>query len=86
MHPPGGRKLKTKRLKKKRNKAVIQGILRVHAANMMQFEPCVDGDCPKCKNSIGTWLCERCGRDVRDNFDTACPAIPITQRWRVKYA
>lgn len=67
------------------SKEIREGILRVHAANLQQFVSDPDGDCPKCKNAIGTWNCERCGRDVRDNFETACPAIPAEQRWRVKY-
>ena len=65
------------------SEAIIRGILNVHSDDTSHVGD-HDGDCPKCKNAIGTSLCERCGRDVRDNCDTACPAIPAEQRWRVK--
>ena len=51
-------------------------------AAMMVQDP--EGDCPKCKNALGTWICERCGEDVRGKA-TACKAVPKKFRWRTDF-
>lgn len=40
-----------------------------------------EGTNPICKNALGTYACERCGRDVRE-VSGVCPAVPAEQRWR----
>lgn len=62
----------------------VEGIMRVHAANLEQFEACEDGDSPICKPALGTTLCERCQRDVR-GAKGACPAVPLSQRWKINF-
>lgn len=64
---------------------IIAGLVRVHMANVADMVVDPDGDCPRCRNAVGTWLCERCGRDVRGQSD-ACPAVPPEKRWRFNYA
>lgn len=80
----GGRLQRNMRLRKKRLKSILRGMANVHAANMQQFEKSEDGDNPRCRTAIGTWLCERCGRDVRGTND-ACPDVPKCQRWKINY-
>jgi len=61
-------------------------MLGVRAVQMGNFAAMVadpKGPYPACKNRIGTWLCERCGRDVRNRKD-ACPAVPTDKRWRFR--
>jgi hypothetical protein len=80
----GGRLQRKVRLRKKRLKPILRGMVNVHAANMQQFEKSEDGDNPRCKNALGTFFCERCGRDVRGTKD-ACPDVPTSQRWKINY-
>ena len=80
----GGRSQRKVRLRKKKLKPIIQGIAKVHAANVEQFEKSEDGDFPRCIALLGTFLCERCGRDVRGMKD-ACPFVPKSDRWKINY-
>jgi hypothetical protein len=66
--------------------AIIRGILNVAAANESQRYATPEGRYPCCKNSVGTWACERCGSDVREMFDKPCPSIPPEQRWDMRYS
>lgn len=84
MRRVGGRLQRKSRLRKKALKPILIGLARVVEANARQFELCEDGDMPPCKNAIGTWNCERCGRDVRGTKD-ACPDVPKSQRWKINY-
>lgn len=59
---------------------VFHAVLRVEAGTIRVLDE--NGDSPCCKNEIGTWTCERCGRHVRAS-NSACPAVPKEQRWRV---
>ncbi len=59
---------------------IMAGVLRVQRANCADMVPDVNGKYPACKNKLGTWECERCGRDVR-GVDDACPAVPTKKRW-----
>ena len=61
---------------------LLNGILAVHRSNMEGFRYVPDGEFPICKNKLGTYECERCGRDVR-GARGACPAVPPEERWTV---
>lgn len=63
----------------------VEGMLRVAAANAKMVVADPAGDNPGCRNGIGTWICERCGADVRDK-KTACEVVPSAQRWRIDWA
>lgn len=58
---------------------IINGIIRVESSKTRVPDP--SGENPVCMNALGTWTCERCGGDVRENRG-ACPAVPREQRWR----
>jgi hypothetical protein len=65
-------------------KKIINGMARVHAANLEMVEKCEDGDYPRCRNVLGAYYCEKCGHDVRVTKG-ACPSVPISERWKVNY-
>jgi hypothetical protein len=65
--------------------SIINGMARVHAANLEQFEKSEDGDYPRCRNALGTYFCEDCGQDVRVTKG-ACSSVPISERWKVNYS
>lgn len=65
-------------------KEIIEGLLRVHALNMRNFRQADDGDCPECRPTLGTSTCDRCGRDVLQPHEGACPAIPPELRWTTR--
>ena len=65
-------------------KKIINGMARVHAANLELVEKCEDGDYPRCRNALGAYYCEKCGQDVRVT-EGACPSVPISERWKVNY-
>lgn len=64
---------------------IITGLSRVEAANAEQRYATPEGRFPCCKNALGTRVCERCGNHVDVNRGCACPAIPVEQRWDVRY-
>lgn len=80
----GGRSQRKVRLRKKKLKPIIRGISNVHAANVSQFEKSEDGNNARCRAALGTFLCEKCGRDVRGMKD-ACLAVPKSDRWKINY-
>ena len=59
---------------------IMDGMLRVEGAKDSILDPA--GKFLACKNALGTWVCERCGQDVR-TARGACPAIPVDLRWRM---
>ncbi len=59
-------------------------VLAVQADNCRNMVADPDGEFPACKNKLGTWICERCGADVRHPTGKACPAIPPEKRWSFK--
>lgn len=63
----------------------LVGIMNVAEANAAMMVQDPEGDCPKCKNALGTWICERCGEDVRGK-NTACKAVPKKFRWRSDFS
>jgi hypothetical protein len=59
----------------------MEAVVAVQMANFADMRADIEGPYPACKNAVGTWICERCGRDVRNRED-ACPAVPPSKRWR----
>jgi hypothetical protein len=68
-----------------RVQSIINGMARVHAANLEQVEKCEDGDYPRCRNVLGAYYCEKCGQDVRVT-EGACSSVPLSERWKVNYS
>lgn len=62
---------------------IVRGIIAVQMDNYDNMIADPNGPYPACKNRVGTWLCERCGRDVRGTND-ACPSIPREKRWNFR--
>lgn len=62
---------------------LIEGIIANHQTNVSDMIRDPNGSYPACKNELGTYVFERCGRDVRGTMD-ACPAVPRELRWRFK--
>jgi hypothetical protein len=67
-----------------RVQSIINGMARVHAANLELVEICEDGDSPRCRHVLGAYYSEKCGHDVRVTKG-ACPSVPISERWKVHY-
>lgn len=65
--------------------AIMRGVIAVQQANFDDMVADPDGPYPACKNRLGTYLCDRCGRDVRGTID-ACPLVPREKRWRFRLA
>lgn len=62
---------------------IIRGIIAVQMSNCNDMITDPSGPYPPCKNKLGTYICERCGRDVRNRND-ACLSVPPEKRWRFK--
>lgn len=60
---------------------IMQAIIEVQRQNCADMISDPDGPYPACKNKLGTFICETCGRDVRGKTD-ACPSSPRDSRWR----
>lgn len=74
-----------RRKRVRQHQQIIAGVIRVQLANFADMVADPNGPYPACKNAVGTWICERCWKDVRENrLDEACSAIPREKRWRFK--
>lgn len=62
---------------------IIRGVMAVQMDNCSAMVADPNGPNPSCKNMLGTYICERCGNNVRD-MEGACPAVPREKRWRFK--
>lgn len=67
------------------NEEIVQGIKRVHDINVSRIVRDPTGNNPVCKNRIGTWICERCGNNVKHMRGKACPASKPQDRWSILY-
>lgn len=57
-------------------------VKRIQEENASRMIPDPNGDFPKCKPSLGSDVCERCGQRIV-NRRLPCPAMPREQRWRI---
>lgn len=64
---------------------IVEGMARVEAANAEQRYVTPEGRFPRCKNALGTRICERCHQSIDITRGGACPAVPRDQRWDVRY-